>query len=670
MTTITKKLLLFLVLTAASYLLNTVHLSLYYGVHFLFGSIPLVMLLKKLGAWPAFIGAIIAQSYTLFLWNHPYALIIFSLEILFLGFFFTRKLKNIILRDALYWLLLGIPLVFLFYGEFLQFGLEATMMVALKDMMNGLVNVWGAVFLLFVFSLLSTLWKKEVKSYYTMHEILSYLSSGVLLVLSFTLVMLIGYYEQDKGRSQLSITAEERMSEAERYYDAWVRDKVLEHQYWMGQLRNQDVDTIQSQIRQLSINGTATDIELQTSTIQDTNSMEYRIEQDEPYLIIHSPLDIGQAKSMSVETKFSIENVESYVLSPVSTNEVDISMVNKEGILLFSNLPDVKVGGRFQGEGSSKVLERMQDGNVVVKESELPAMLQWKRSTYTVVSDPQPDTGVSFVVATSFRPFIDYRLMNEALLVILFVLIVTLVIGELISDRLLFKFESLSRVTTEVVEDLPEIKKEKDFPRSMIYEFETLSHNFQILIKEWQDKYSASQKVNEELQQKKVLLEQSQEKMEYMAHYDDLTKLPNRRHFNKKMDQLIVEGDRFGLLFIDLDRFKTINDEYGHDVGDKVLIEVARRLSNAVQERRCFRLSGDEFTVLITPLEEDLKLVLQRILKQFETPLLIEGHSIDIALSIGHAVYPDHETTKNNLIKRADDTMYECKNRGRNELSW
>lgn len=674
MTTITKKLLLFFVLTAASYLLNTVHMSLYYGVHFLFGSIPLVMLLRKVGVWPAFLGAIISQSYTLFLWNHPYALIIFSLEILFLGLFFKKKLTNIILRDALFWLMVGMPLVFLFYGEILKFGVEGTSLVALKDMMNGLVNVWCAEFLLFIFSYLFRLWKKEVQAFYTMREVLSYLSSGVLLVLSFTLVMLIGYYEQTKDRSQLLLKTQEKMSEATRYYETWTEEKLSEHQFWFERLSQSgnDLNDIQSQVQQLTLSGTAIGFELIDQLGEESNLLQYDIVRGEPQLFIHSPLDLEETNAISVETSFSLSDVERYVLTPLSANEMNISLISQENEVLFTNLPNVNKGDTYQERDNVTVLENLRDGDVVVHKNDLPVMQQWKQSTYTIESDPMNQTGATFVVATAFGPFIDYQLMNEVLGVILLVLVITLIVGEIISNQLLNKFESLSNVTTEVVSELPEMKKKIEFPKSMMFEFETLSHNFQILIKEWKEKYRASQKVNEELQEKKKLLEHSQQKMEYMAHYDDLTELPNRRQFNKRLNQLIHEETRFGLLFIDLDRFKYINDNYGHDVGDQVLMQVAGRLEEAVERGESFRLSGDEFTVIISPLEEkrEMEFVSQLIRKQFEAPFLIDGTPISSNLSIGLSIYPDDANNKNALIKCADDEMYQSKNQRKNKLSW
>ncbi|MCA0971727.1 GGDEF domain-containing protein [Halobacillus litoralis] len=671
MTTITKKLLLFLVLTALSYLLNTVSISMYYGVHFLLGSIPLVMMLKKLGVWPAFIGAIIAQSYTLFLWNHPYALIIFSLEILFIGLFFKKKVANLILRDALYWLIIGVPLVFLFYGQALHFGLDGTIMVALKDTMNGLVNVWVAEFLLFISSVIYRMWRKEVSTFYKMREVVSYMSSGVLLVLSFTLVMQIGYYEQSQGRSQLFITTQDKIDEVTRYYESWTDDKLNEHQFWLNQLQSsaQSRSELQSEVDDLRIDPSTAQIRINSETSLDQQQMSYSFTDEAVYFLVRDPIVLDAGQSVVVETAFPMDRVSEYVLSPLTDEEMNITVLSSEGSVILSNLRGVPEEA-IQSRNSWTTLGAFDGGDVIVDEPNLPSMQQWKQSVYTI-QNAIPNSNATLIVETGFMPFVDYQLMNLSLFIILIVVIITLIIGEILSGRLMKRFETLSRTTNEIVAALPHMKERTEFPSSMIYELETLSNNFQVMMKEWQEKYKTSQDANEELQEKKKQLEKSQQQMEYMAHYDTLTNLPNRRQFNKAMDELIAKKrKKFGLLFIDVDRFKDINDQYGHEIGDQVLIKVGEKLREELVCGEAYRLSGDEFTVIAEDLENtDLDLVCRHVLALFDEPIELEETNIQICLSIGKAIFPDEAQSKNELIRIADHAMYESKKAGRNQMS-
>lgn len=670
MSTITKKLAIFLILTTASYYLNTLTVSLYYGVHFLFGSIPLIILLKKLGVWPAFLGAIIAQSYTIFIWSHPYALIIFSLEILFIGLFFKDKLANVILRDAMYWLLIGVPLVLLFYGSFLNFGLEGTALVALKDTMNGLVNVWVAELVYFIFVFISNVWKSKYSSMYTMREVVSYLSSGVLLVLSFTLVMLIGYYEQTKDRSQLSITAKDKLSEVNRFYENWFTETQEEHNDVLNSVEEAatNAEDINTTLNRLTSNSSATS----ASLVDSLDSSPYAYEDGDTLLSLQSEVDIG-GKQRMLETRYSLAEVEAFILGPLRSKDMMVSLISDEDTTIFSNNPKAEVGRKYPYNSEAETLQTMESGQVVTYQTDVPAMQMWKQSIYSITNDNQAEAGAFFVVGAAFAPFIDYQLMNQALAIILAVVILTLIIGELLTDRLLKRFESLSNTTSEVVEALPDISQEIEFPRSIISEFETLSINFQAIVEEWRQKYMATHEMNEELQEKKRQLEQSQQKMEYMAHYDALTGLPNRRQFNKTLNQLMsIEDNRFGLLFIDLDHFKSINDRYGHDVGDHVLKQVSNKLQSAVETGESFRLSGDEFTVILHPLVDEEKMHKEstNLLNHIQEPLLIDDQEVHVKSSIGMAIYPDHTTDKEELIRLADHAMYKSKKKGRNQISW
>lgn len=161
--------------------------------------------------------------------------------------------------------------------------------------------------------------------------------------------------------------------------------------------------------------------------------------------------------------------------------------------------------------------------------------------------------------------------------------------------------------------------------------------------------------------------------MDHLAHYDALTGLPNRRLFSDRLQQAIAAAKRdkahIALLFLDLDKFKPVNDELGHDVGDLLLKEVGKRLQNCVRESDTVaRIGGDEFVVLLSAIEagQDAMLVADKILYALNLSFELAGHSIDIAASIGVAAYPEHGSDEQTLIKNADIAMYNAKSGGRN----
>jgi len=159
-----------------------------------------------------------------------------------------------------------------------------------------------------------------------------------------------------------------------------------------------------------------------------------------------------------------------------------------------------------------------------------------------------------------------------------------------------------------------------------------------------------------------------------LAFYDSLTKLSSRSSFNKQLQELIVNcqrrSEKFAVLYLDLDDFKNINDSFGHDVGDKLLIEVANRLRNLLRESDfASRLGGDEFCMLINDIKgnDSAENVAKRCLELLSKPFLLEGREFFPHASIGIAVYPQDGNDANVLIKAADTAMYEAKKAGKKQ---
>ncbi len=167
------------------------------------------------------------------------------------------------------------------------------------------------------------------------------------------------------------------------------------------------------------------------------------------------------------------------------------------------------------------------------------------------------------------------------------------------------------------------------------------------------------------MHEKHEILHETLENTEIEANYDTLTKLPNRKHYNSFIKEIMKEKEFFALLFIDLNKFKSINDTYGHDVGDSVLKEVSRRLSESIgEEDMLARLGGDEF-VIIT---RKRKVFLPKFVSQLEERTIgpfKTGNNIDvyIELSIGIAFYPDDSKSEIFLRQYADEAMYCAKKR-------
>lgn len=169
----------------------------------------------------------------------------------------------------------------------------------------------------------------------------------------------------------------------------------------------------------------------------------------------------------------------------------------------------------------------------------------------------------------------------------------------------------------------------------------------------------------------------TEKRLEYLAHYDELTKLPNRTLFNERLGRAVERARRFrqllAVMMIDLDRFKEINDTLGHRCGDRLLQEVAERFRLNVRNLDTVaRLGGDEFAVVLPDVvqEEKASLVARRLLSCLEKPFRLEGHEVYVTASIGITLYPADTKDVDHMVKNADTAMYHAKDEGKNNFQF
>ena len=169
-----------------------------------------------------------------------------------------------------------------------------------------------------------------------------------------------------------------------------------------------------------------------------------------------------------------------------------------------------------------------------------------------------------------------------------------------------------------------------------------------------------------------TILKRSQEKLEHLAHYDALTDLPNRLLLAARLDHAIAQANRsnskLALIFIDLDRFKNINDSFGHPAGDQLLKEVAHRLTRCMRsDDTIARIGGDEFVLLLEAINrpDKITVVAEKVQQAFTDPLEINGQSIHVTASMGICSYPQDGTDAETLLRNADAAMYRAKEDGR-----
>ena len=170
---------------------------------------------------------------------------------------------------------------------------------------------------------------------------------------------------------------------------------------------------------------------------------------------------------------------------------------------------------------------------------------------------------------------------------------------------------------------------------------------------------------------------EAEEKLVYLAHYDGLTALPNRVLFFDRLKQTLAQAARHGslaaVMFLDLDRFKVVNDTLGHAVGDGLLRQVAQRLAACMRQGDTVaRFSGDEFVLIVNDLQdvEDARLIAQKVLQAFVDPFEVAGYEMFVSTSIGISIYPSDNEDEHSLLKNADAAMYRAKESGRNNFQF
>lgn len=266
---------------------------------------------------------------------------------------------------------------------------------------------------------------------------------------------------------------------------------------------------------------------------------------------------------------------------------------------------------------------------------------------------------------SQFIPFVSELFLYYLLILIVFF---SAFIFGLIADGILTR--QLSQLNT-LASKLPSTMLDQNkitVPVSRIFEFSQLAVNIGIV-------GDRLKKMFLQLEEKTEQLQKSEQALYQVAHHDNLTLLPNRRSFYLDLEDLLEQRiDQFAILFIDFDKFKLVNDTYGHSSGDQLLIDIAdrfRALCDDCDQLSFYRLAGDEFIAVVRHREyEDIKQLGELILTELSKPFKIKGDDVYISASIGVSLYPKHGDSIDALLNAADQAMYELKNKEKKGINF
>lgn len=212
---------------------------------------------------------------------------------------------------------------------------------------------------------------------------------------------------------------------------------------------------------------------------------------------------------------------------------------------------------------------------------------------------------------------------------------------------------------------------------TIIWGFRRLRTLYETLEQKVKERTTELEHTNRELIEKAQQARTAEAKVRHLANHDALTGLPSLRLFRARLESVIGLAKRqdwkVATMFVDLDGFKQVNDTLGHEAGDTLLKEVAVRLSMEMRDADTVaRIGGDEFIVVQTEVHdpEAVSVVAERLLKNLAKPFVVKGSDVYISASIGIAIYPDHASDVNSILKRADEAMYHIKKTGKNNYSF
>jgi diguanylate cyclase (GGDEF)-like protein len=290
----------------------------------------------------------------------------------------------------------------------------------------------------------------------------------------------------------------------------------------------------------------------------------------------------------------------------------------------------------------------------------LPFVLMWSLGGFA--------QGSFFMIWSLFSPIAALAYSSEKNKFNWFYGFILLTIISIMIDPLLIK----------IVKPLPVIITELFFGLNIIAGFAGIM----ILVNSFIDskKQLADEKIriiNTELLLKKNELEIMNKNLHKLAHHDDLTGLSNRKQLKMFLQHEIELADlhnhKMGVMFIDLDRFKEINDSLGHCIGDEVLKHISRILENNIRSDDIVsRLGGDEFVIVVNNLREmeNLPILAEKLIKKIQEPIIIDSNKLIVTCSVGISLYPDDATSADDLLRNADTAMYKAKEEGKNNYQF
>ncbi len=521
--------IILLSLLILSYLGNYFNWFLFFGIDFLFGSIFVWLIAYFYGCFWGNIAGFIASICTYFLWGHPYAIIIFTCEVLFVNYFWGKNTHNLVLLNIIYWLILGIPLIAIFYGGILSLDTISTILIILKQTINGILN--SLIAILFITYVPVEKWLK--KGNFTLK--LSFKNNLFNLLVSFIFIPILGLTIINSSQNikiieheidqQLKINTEF----VKVYLQTWQNhhlgviktianqiesrqekpDKLLE---FVGNLEL-DFDKIyitdsqgiviassplQNKARSNLIGLNLSDSDKFKVALETGKQVFTDVHQDNVTQVKHLGFTVPIIENNQWEGivygSINLADISHWLKNDIPVTGVEIIILDSQGNVIISNHPNFNEEIFIVDQSKNKDMVRHLDNNIYqalpVKEGQ-PIMTRWSKSIYfnqVRVSDDIPwQILVSIRAADYIKQLrIDYI---RSLSLLLLITVLAFILAELVSDKLVHPLEKLAHITTDLPNKLIE-QKQVIWEATNIKEIELLTHNYKSMISALREKFT------------------------------------------------------------------------------------------------------------------------------------------------------------------------------------
>lgn len=615
--------MLFVILTILTAVFSVIGLEFSYGAEFMLcGATLLIMLVLYGSHWAAIMALIIGLGFY-FSGYGSFILLLIGLEMILVGYMYERKRGFLLLWDSLFWFGIGAPLAaVLFCLQTNEYNAEALLqyfMFAMSGLLNALIADVVVTYMP---------WKRLLPDLRTkpvyLNQLLMHLSVAIVFI-PFLLNMLIDSREMQQDIERDSLARIELQT-------AQISDALLQ----MDRKQRQG---------------------LNLGSIMETGKLHDNLK-------LHS--QNGLLKLAAFNQKGQLVASSDEVWFESNAVYMEDTVPNKSPVRMAAHHSQIRMDAYGVKSSFSRILPPDRNYDYGTR--------RWNDGYY-VLEDKLTDHPIAKVVG--FIP-ISYFLQTtidvylRKFLMLFMVCLLATGVSLAVSRFIVRSLRDLEEATAGMQHKLLKDKSVK-WPCIRIGEIRLLAINFRAMSDRLTEVFKEMLRMNEKLLDQTKMLELSEERLQHIAYYDTLTQLPNRHYFTMNVERALEDADNkvnsLALMFIDIDRFKHINDSLGHNVGDMLLVQIAQRLSDSLSKLSGRHLSsrygGDEFIIMLEDSSrEEVNAVAMRILQRLRESFLVQAHELFVSASIGVSLYPDNGYAYTDLLKQADTAMYAAKDSG------